>query len=202
MKLDRGQAGGTRPYVMRERARATARTRDRILRSGVTLFAELPYAQLTLAKVAAHAGVSVQTVIRHFRDKDGLIAECARSVEAEVRAQRGQAPVGDPAGIVANLVEHYEAFGAVALRLLAEEETSPSIAELAETGRALHREWCLQVFEPFLPEDGEERTRRLAQLVAICDVHTWKLLRDNGLDPAGTRTALLEMLEPLTTREA
>jgi AcrR family transcriptional regulator len=187
---------------MRERARATARTRERILRSGVALFAEVPYPQLTLALVAQRAGVSVQTVIRHFRDKEGLIAACARSVEDQVREQRGQAPVGDPAGAVANLVEHYEVYGPVALRLVAEEETSPSLAELAELGRTVHREWCRRVFEPFLPAEGEERTRRLAQLVTICDVHTWKLLRDNGLDPDATRTALLEMIEPLTTGRA
>ena len=39
---------------------------------------------------------------------------------------------------------------------------------------------------------------RLAQLVAICDVYTWKLLRrDAGLDRPTTERAILEMLRPL-----
>jgi hypothetical protein len=38
----------------------------------------------------------------------------------------------------------------------------------------------------------------MAQVVAVCDVYTWKLLRrDAGLTPEDTETALLEMLEPL-----
>lgn len=53
------------------------------------------------------------------------------------------------------------------------------------------------------PPRGSARERRLAQLVAVCDVYTWKLLhRDSGLSRAQTRTALLELLEPMTTRKA
>jgi hypothetical protein len=41
----------------------------------------------------------------------------------------------------------------------------------------------------------------VAQLVAVCDVYTWKLLRrDAGLSRTQTRTALLELLEPLTRK--
>jgi len=47
---------------------------------------------------------------------------------------------------------------------------------------------------------GADRTRRLAQLVAVCDVYTWKLLRhDAGLSQRQVVTALVELLEPLTT---
>jgi len=42
--------------------------------------------------------------------------------------------------------------------------------------------------------------RRLAQLVAVCDVYTWKLLcRDAGLSQHQLATALVELLEALTT---
>ena len=45
---------------------------------------------------------------------------------------------------------------------------------------------------------GVERRRRLAQLVAICDVYTWKLLRrDAGLGRRQTELALVELLGPL-----
>jgi hypothetical protein len=58
------------------------------------------------------------------------------------------------------------------------------------------------VFAPFLDGlEGAGRRRRLAQIVAVCDVYVWKLLRlDAGLSPQAYREALLELLEPLTRR--
>jgi hypothetical protein len=68
-----------------------------------------------------------------------------------------------------------------------------------DRGRTMHREWCARVFAPALEgRAGVERTRRLAQLVAICDVYSWKLLRrDAGLSRRQTELALVELLEPL-----
>jgi hypothetical protein len=44
-----------------------------------------------------------------------------------------------------------------------------------------------------------ERARRLAQLVAVCDVYTWKLLRrDAALSRRQTELAVIELLQPLT----
>src|SRR5262249_52553150 len=46
---------------------------------------------------------------------------------------------------------------------------------------------------------GAGRQRRLAQLVAVCDVYTWKLLRrDAGLSRQQTELALAELLNPLS----
>jgi AcrR family transcriptional regulator len=190
----------SRPYVMDARARAAAETGERILDATTSLFVEVPYARLTLAGVAERAGVTVQTVIRRFGDKERLVAAAAARGRAAVQAQRQEAPVGDLRGIVHNLVEHYEQAGAIALRLLAEEESSPTIAEIAQSGRDLHRQWCARVFAPTLANlRGPARRRRLAQLVAVCDVHTWKLLRtDAGLSRRQVIEALLEILEPLT----
>ena len=191
-----------RAYVMTERARSTQETGERILDAAITLFAELPYAQLTLRAVADRADVTVQTVIRRFGDKEGLTAAAAARSREHVVAQRSAAPVGDLVGAVDNLVTHYEGAGDLALRLLAEEQSAPQLAELANMGRTLHRDWCTQVFAPTLgPLRGADRTRRTAQLVAICDVYTWKLRRrDAGLSQRQVATALIEMLEPLTAK--
>lgn len=193
-----------RPYVMRKRARSAAETADRILDAAVAVFAETPYAQLTLAEVASRAGVTVQTVIRRFGDKEGLVASAAQREQVAVAHERGAAPVGDLPAAVDNLVGHYERMGPTALRLLAEEDVSPAIGDIAEGGRSLHREWCARVFEPYLSGlTGVDRDRRLAQFVAVCDVYTWKLLRrDSGLSRRQTATALLELLEPLTQQPA
>jgi AcrR family transcriptional regulator len=190
-----------RGYVMTERARSTTATGERILDATVELFVERPYAQLTLRDVAARAGVTVQTVIRRFGDKEGLTAAAAERARLEVLTHRDAAPVGDLEAAVDNLVAHYEDVGRMSLRLLAEEEAVPLLAGLTEEGRALHREWCARVFAPSLASlRGADRTRRLAQLVAVCDVYTWKLLRhDAGLSPRQVATALVELLEPLTT---
>jgi AcrR family transcriptional regulator len=197
MKLDPAE---TRAYVMRDRARSTAETGERILEAATELFLEVPYPQLTLAAVADRAGVTVQTVIRRFGDKEGLVAAAAARGSDAVRAQRDEAAVGDVRGAVDNLVEHYEQAGDIALRLLAEEGTSVTIGEVTRSGRELHRSWCARVFAPYLERlDGVERDRRLAQLVAVCDVYTWKLLRrDAALSRRQVTIALLELLEPLT----
>jgi hypothetical protein len=127
------------------------------------------------------------------------LASAAEREAERVGRQRGEAPVGDPARAVGVLVDHYEAMGDRVLRLLAEEERVPRLREIADRGRLVHREWCARVFAPVLAgRAGVERRRRLAQLVAICDVYTWKLLRrDAGLSRRQTELALVELLGPL-----
>jgi hypothetical protein len=63
----------------------------------------------------------------------------------------------------------------------------------------VHRDWCARVFAPALERrTGVERTRLQAQLVAVCDVHTWALLRlQSGLSRRQTELALVELVTPL-----
>jgi AcrR family transcriptional regulator len=192
-----------RHYVMTARARSTEETGDRILAAIVALFIERPYSQITLREVAERAHVSVQTVIRRYGDKAGLTEAAAAHFTAVVSEQRGHVTPGDLRGAVDNLVDHYEDMGQLALRLLEEEAQSPAIAALAAAGRALHGRWCARVFEPRLAALSEaDRRLRLAQLVAVCDVYTWKVLREQGLDSTDTRRALTELLEPLLVQRS
>ena len=188
-----------RPYRMVARAESAAATGERILDVAVEAFWELPWEQVSLDEVARRAGVTVQTVIRRFSSKDGLLAAAAEREAERVRRQRDEAPVGDAAGAVRVLVDHYESLGDRVLRLLAEEERVPALRQIADRGRALHREWCARIFAAALAgRAGVERRRRLAQLVAMCDVYTWKLLRrDAGLSRRQTELALVELLEPM-----
>jgi AcrR family transcriptional regulator len=189
-----------RTYAMGARAEAAVATGERILDAAEELFWSTPIDAIALDEIASRAGVTVQTVIRRFGGKDGVIAAAAERARDRVIDQRFAAPVGDVAGAVSVLVDHYEADGHKALRLLAEEDASPTIGEIVEQGRAVHRDWCAQVFAPALAGmKGGDRARRIAQLVAVCDVYTWKLLRlDAGLSRKQTELALTEMLEPLT----
>lgn len=185
---------------MGARADATRLTGERIIDALVALFLEEPLDQIRLAEVADRAGVTVQTVIRRFGSKAGLITAAVEQVAGAIAVQRGAVTPGDLDGAVANLIEHYEQAGDLSLKLLAEEPSAPGVGSIAEAGRAVHRNWCATVFAPTLDRlTGPDRDRRLAQLVAICDVYVWKLLRrDAALSRTETALALTEMLTPLT----
>src|SRR5262249_21339490 len=134
-----------------------------------------------------------------FGGRDGVVAAAAEREASRVRRARDEAPVGDVAGAVRVLVGHYETMGDRVLRMLAEEARTPELREIVDRGRILHREWCARVFPTALAvRTGAERQRRLAQLMAVCDVYTWKLLRrDAGLSRRQTELALIELLEPM-----
>jgi AcrR family transcriptional regulator len=190
-----------RIYQMGARADAAAATGERILDAAVELFWEQPTDTFSLDDVARRAGVTVQTVIRRFGGREGLIAAAVARESERVRTQRDEAPVGDVAVAVRVLVEHYEQTGERVLRMLAEQSRIPTLAAIVDSGRTLHRQWCARVFAPALAgRSGVDRQRRLAQLVAVCDVYMWKLLRlDAGLSRRQTELALVELLTPITT---
>lgn len=126
------------------------------------------------------------------------MAQAAERESSRVSGER-DAPVGDVPAAVAVLVDHYERTGDRVIRMLAEEERVPGLRDIVDYGRAMHRDWCARTFAPAL--DGltrQERGRRLAQLVAVCDVYTWKLLRrDAGLSRRQTELAMVELLNPM-----
>ena len=192
-----------RPYRMTARAAAAEETGRRLIEAMITLFAERPYAEVTLEAVAEHAGVTLQTLLRRFGSKAGLFAAAVADGAARVEAQRGEAVPGDVRGAVTNLFAHYEEWGDVALRMLAQEESIDAIAAVAKQGRATHASWVERVFAAELTRHGRGRARQIrrAQLVAICDVYVWKLLRrDLGLARPDAEKAMLGMLDALCTR--
>ena len=188
----------SRGYRMTARAEATAATAARILDAAVALFYDRPTDQIVLAEVAERAGVTVQTVLRRFGSKEGLFAAGAEWGAARVAASRDVVP-DDLEHAVTSLLDHYEAVGQGVLRMLAAAEGSPAIAAIVADGRAFHRQWCAASFPSTLAGlSGVRRERRLAQLVAVCDIFTWKLLHlDAGLSRRQTHLALIELLGPL-----
>jgi AcrR family transcriptional regulator len=188
-----------RAYRMTARARAAAATGERILSTATEVFLGRPYEQVSLDDVAREAGVTVQTVLRRFGSKEDLVAAAAEVGIERVRAARARAPIGDLAGAVRNLVDHYEEWGARVLRMLAQEESVPPFRKVTEAGRRLHRAWVERTFAPWLRISGGVRAQRLAQLVAVTDVYVWKLLRrDQGLSRSATERTLLELLQLIT----
>ena len=184
---------------MTTRAEKAAATGDRILDAAVSLFWEQPTDQLSLEAVARRAAVTVQTVIRRYGGKDGLIVAGIERESRRVAGTRDPAAVRDLPDAVRQLVDHYEEMGDRVIRLLAEETRLPALRRVTDVGRRMHRAWCEQVFSDALARlRGVERARRVAALVAVCDVYTWKLLRrDAGLSRRQTELALIELLTPL-----
>jgi AcrR family transcriptional regulator len=183
------------------RAQAAERTAERILDAAVEVFFDAPSTSVSLDEVARRAGVTVQTVIRRFGGRDGLLAAAAERESKKVREER-DVPPGDVDGALRVLVGHYERTGDRVLRMLGEEARSATLRGIADQGRRMHRDWCEAVFAPALAGlSSAERARRLAQLVAVCDVYTWMLLRRQaGLSRNQTELALRELVKPLTER--
>jgi AcrR family transcriptional regulator len=184
---------------MTARAAAAAETADKIIAATRQLFTAHLIAEITLADIAQRSGVTVQTILRRFGDKDAVFAEAISGLGTDIVSQRGQAIPNELDDLLENLVEHYETHGRLVLKMLGEEITTPAIEPVLGFGHDYHRRWCETVFAATLePLTGAERKRRLAQLIAICDLRSWEVLRIRmGLSRNQTRTALREMLQPL-----
>ncbi len=193
-----------RPYKMQARAEAAAATRQRILDAAEATFDALPVKEITLAAIAKRAGVSVQTVLRHFGSRDGLLMAALVHSATKMGGDRDVEPNADVEEIVGVLADHYEEFGDRILRWLSQEGQEPALTLLSEVGRAYHLDWCEKAFAPVLEGLRGKRRERLAfQLAALTDIYVWKILRrDRGLSPSQTKLAMREMIEPLTERPA
>src|SRR5687767_12441645 len=106
----------TRPYRQRRRAAAAEANTERIMVAALELFADRPFEHITLAEVAARAGVGLQTVIRRVATKDGLARAVQAWVAPQVRAERGEPVTDDPDSVAAALARHYERWGALTER--------------------------------------------------------------------------------------
>ena len=73
--------------------------------------------EITLDCVAADADVTVQTIVRRFGGKAGLLTSAGETLAVRIRAQRA-APAGDIDSLLTNLVEDYEKTGDSVIRLL------------------------------------------------------------------------------------
>lgn len=203
MKIARTESTNKRQYHMSARATAAAATGQRILQATIDLYKERWLEDMTLEDVAARAGVTVQTVLRRFGSKAGLIQAVGESLRQQINSQRSQTPVGDIAGAVANLIEHYEATGDVTIRTLAQEQRHDVLHAFAEEGRAFHRAWVETTFGPLLEgRSAGDRDDALTKLVVVTDLYVWKILRrDMGIAREQTERYVTDMVSAVIERE-
>jgi AcrR family transcriptional regulator len=182
---------------MATRAAAAQQTRERILGAVMELATEKLTVEIVLADVAKRAGVTVQTILRHFGSRDGLFDEVVTFATAEVVTER-QAPIGDVAAAIRIIVDHYEVRGDWVLALLGQESSDERIRGITTPGKAIHREWVTAVFEPLLPSGHDERLMTVDLLVVATDVYAWKLLRrDAALSRDRTERSLRHLVEAI-----
>ena len=188
-----------RVYRLGVRAETAAETARSILRATIELYGERFYDQVSLEDIAERAGVTVQTLIRRFGSKDELISAAAEASRDTIRGQREETPVGDIAGAAKALVETYENHGDRVLRMLSQEDRVPAFRLITDTGRAYHYLWVDRIFAPLLAKQSRrDRERLRAQIVAVCDVYVWKVLRrDLGMSAEETQRVILHMLSAL-----
>lgn len=184
---------------MRTRAATAEATRRRILEVVQALLKNRFRSEIRLDDVAAGARVTVQTIINVFGSRSALLDEAYANLLQGLRAQRLRPEPGDIEGAVGSLVEHYEQFGDLVVRNLAE-QADP---ELIETGRTGHRKWVQRQFAASIEARQPSARRSLTDaLVCVCDVYTWNLLRrDMGRTQAEAEQTILAMVKAMLGRE-
>src|SRR5258708_35832178 len=110
---------GRRRYRMDVRARRSEATAERIRGAALELFQTRFFGEVTLAGIAGAAGVTVPTLLAHFGRKEDLFVAACEPWGNRVMQLRDEAPVGDHAGAVRNLLESYDADGERVLHRLA-----------------------------------------------------------------------------------
>lgn len=184
-----------RKYDMSKRGRAAEETGERIVWAMVECFANTPYPAIRLSDVAERAGVTTQTVIRRFGSKAGLMIAAVGAASAGV--DELQAPGLALEEAIEALLTTYAHYGDLMAKMFAEAHLVEGLEPIAAQGRAEYLEWLERSFAPHLRPTltKSERTTRMAQLIAVCDVATWQLLRRDGtLDTEQSQLAMTALI--------
>ena len=180
---------------MTSRARAAQETRARIIAAALAEFMAGDLAGTTLESVATRAGVTLQTVLRHFGSKSGLISAAIEHTAQEVAQARAPELARDVPQAIERLLANYEQLGELNWRILCHEQAEPGLRPVLARARAVHRAWLEQVFQAQLPARGAERERRLQLLFGATDFYMWKLWRrDLGHTPEQTRALMVRLV--------
>ena len=135
-------------------------------------------AEIALDDVAGEAGVSVQTVLRRFGNRAGLIEAATRTRPPSVAPER-QTPVGDVAADVDGARRPLRATGRRRRSYCSRRRAPRSRSAGSRRRSTVHRDW-VATFRAVLPARRPHR-RAVDLLVVTTDVYTWKQLRrDRG----------------------
>lgn len=183
-----------RPYAQVARAEAAAATGTRIVEAFLGRLMSQWYDEITLDDLAKDAGVTVQTLVRRFGGKEGLLASAVQTLAARINTQR-EVSGGDLTAVVDKLLADYEQTGDMVIRLLALEDRYASIKDLVNFGRGEHRKWVSAAFaEQLTSLHPATCPAALDALIILTDVYTWKLLRRDMARSLPETAATLQLL--------
>jgi AcrR family transcriptional regulator len=192
-----------RTYTKVARAAAQDRTRTALLDAAEEAFFAGPWDQVSLEAIAGRAGVSKQTLLRHFGSKDGLLEHAYERAFDRVREERLTAPTDDIEGAIDNLLDHYDRHGGRAMKLgpLTGNRTT---ARFGRRAREMHYDWVEHAFGAWLDRArGTEQRRLRSALIVACDVQAWWILsHDLALSRRDIRATLVLTIRRLLGEDA
>ena len=183
-----------RAYRQTTRAATAEANAQRVVEAFRLRLEQLWFDEIRLEDVAADSGVTVQTVIRRFVGKDGLLDAAVDAMATQIKEVRATSP-GDIPRTIEALLADYEVTGDLVIRVLAQEERQPALGRMTAKGRAEHRDWIAANFAPWLdPLPEDDVRRRLDALIVATDVYIWKLIRRDMGRPLDELRALMRRL--------
>ena len=167
----------TRSYRQKARAEAAEASTRRIVEAFLKRAESEWFDKIKLEDIASDAGVTVQTVVRKFGGKAGLLDVAHRHMGEAIHRRRNVTP-GDLDDAVDVLTNDYEAAGKLILRLLDQEEMHPVLKPTMDVGRRGHRDWLAGALAGQLAaRTPARRQATLDALVVAADIYVWKLVR-------------------------
>lgn len=188
-----------RGYRMKDRAKAQAETRDRIVSATMLLHDEKGVAATSFVDVARRAGIGAATVYRHFPTPGSLVAACGAHVWKEMdppAPERASEPFEGIVGTqdrLQRLVDEVDRFyRRGALRLAAAHADRRLIPELDAFLCAVEAGVAALVREAVKDEPLPEAAIRLA--IALTDFPVWTSMRRVAEDDLERRRLVASLL--------
>jgi AcrR family transcriptional regulator len=186
-------ANGGEPGVRERRKRDT---RERLQHAATTRFEEDGYDDVTVAQIAADAGVSVKTLFQHFPAKEDLLLAGLAEIHSDmIAAVRARDPATTPLqAVTAWLVEFESRRPADGFdRFVRMVGTGPSVEGMR---RRLYDEWENALVDVLADEANEARPTPRTRLIAAQLIGMIRVLSSPEV------RALLERLPPEDRGEA
>lgn len=153
-------------------------TKMEIIKAFGNLWSRHSIKDITLEMVAKEAGVTTKTILRKFESKGGLTKESLSYLAAEIESERTLTKVGNVDQILKALLSNYEKMGEAAIRTINLESELEIARQIGAKGRDLHREWCIRMFAPYLPQKQSVNYEiQLTSLIVATEIYLWKLMR-------------------------
>ena len=192
---------GPRRYRKGARAESERRTRRSILEAAVDCFQRDAYDRVTIAEIAARSGLTVQTILRIYGNKDALFVAAVRSIAANLIERRNDVPPDDLHDGLAVLADDYRKWGDVHEQLSLRSKHLPELAALLEEWRIQHRHWVCRIFATALePLNARTRRQTIALLVVALGIETYRRLRAERLSHSATTQAMRHLTEVVLGR--